>query len=175
MLDPHPAEHQVTVEVLAEARKDGRARMGVVPGQTIAVLIPFIAARIETGATIRTDGWKGYLGLERAGFASGASGKPLSTRYFPALISGTTSMSSPRGWSWSGSQARHRAARSRRDAHHCDRPVARQRDLRRDGGTLARAATGAGWHHPLVGWTRKIQMSQVAWLTTSAPSGMPAA
>jgi hypothetical protein len=26
-----------------------------------------------------------------------------------------------------------------------------------------------------VGWTRKIQMSQVTWLTTSAPSGTPAA
>ena len=26
-----------------------------------------------------------------------------------------------------------------------------------------------------VGWTRKIQMSQVVWLTISAPSGTPAA
>ena len=61
-------DHQSTVEVLAEARRDGRVRMGVVPGQTMAVLTPFIAARVEPGATIRTVGWKGYLGLEAAGF-----------------------------------------------------------------------------------------------------------
>lgn len=61
-------EHQSTVEVLAEARKEGRVRMGVVAGQTMAVLTPFIAARVEAGGTIRTDGWKGYNGLERAGF-----------------------------------------------------------------------------------------------------------
>jgi len=61
-------EHQSTVVVLVEARKDGRVRMGVVPGQTMAVLTPFIADRVEPGGTIRTDGWKGYSGLERAGF-----------------------------------------------------------------------------------------------------------
>jgi transposase-like protein len=61
-------EHQSTVEVLAEARSEGRVRMGVVAGQTMAVLTPFIAERVEAGATIRTDGWKGYNGLDRAGF-----------------------------------------------------------------------------------------------------------
>ena len=61
-------EHQSTVEVLVEARKDGRVRMGVVPGQTMSVLTPFIASRVEPGSTIRTDGWKGYNALSRAGF-----------------------------------------------------------------------------------------------------------
>ncbi len=61
-------EHQSTVEVLVEARKDGRVRMGVVTGQTMAVLTPFIAARVEPGSTIRTDSWKGYNGLDHAGF-----------------------------------------------------------------------------------------------------------
>ena len=61
-------QHQSTVEVLAEARHDGRVRMGVVAGQTMAVLTPFIVARVEPGAVIRTDGWKGYNNLEKAGF-----------------------------------------------------------------------------------------------------------
>jgi hypothetical protein len=34
---------------------------------------------------------------------------------------------------------------------------------------------GATWVTSPVGWTRKIQTSQVTWLTTSAPSGTPAA
>lgn len=62
-------EHQSVVEVLVEARKGGRVRMGVVAGQTTGVLTPFIAARVEPGTIIRTDGWKGYSGLERAGFS----------------------------------------------------------------------------------------------------------
>lgn len=60
-------EHQSTVEVLVKARPKGRVRMGIVSGPTIAVLTPFIAARVKPGATIRTDGWKGYNGLENAG------------------------------------------------------------------------------------------------------------
>ena len=62
-------EHQNTVDVLAEAREHGRVRMGVVAGQTMVILTPFIAARVEPGATIRTDGWKGYNGLKAAGFS----------------------------------------------------------------------------------------------------------
>ena len=60
--------HQSTVEVLAEARRGGRVRMGVVPRQTMAILTPFVTARVEPGSTIRTDGWKGYNNLEKAGF-----------------------------------------------------------------------------------------------------------
>ena len=62
-------EHQSTVEVLAEAHRNGRVRMGVVEGQTKTILTTFIAERVEPGSTIRTDGWKGYNGLESAGFA----------------------------------------------------------------------------------------------------------
>lgn len=60
-------EHQISVMGLAEARAGGRVRMATVPGQTMSVLIPFITARVEPGATIRTDGQRGYLGLEIAG------------------------------------------------------------------------------------------------------------
>ena len=62
-------QHRNTVEVLAEARSDGRIRMGVIAGQTMVVLTPFIVSRVEPGSMIRTDGWKGYNGLEKAGFA----------------------------------------------------------------------------------------------------------
>ena len=61
-------QHQSVVEVLTEARPDGRVRMGVIPGQTMAILTPFVASRVMSGSTIRTDGWKGYDGIEKAGF-----------------------------------------------------------------------------------------------------------
>lgn len=61
-------EHEQTVEVLAEARPDRRVRMAALPGQSKTILTPFIAARVEPGSTIRTDGWKGYLGLTEVGF-----------------------------------------------------------------------------------------------------------
>ena len=61
-------QHEIAVEVLAEARRGGRVRMAAVPARTSNVLIPFIAARAMSGATVRTDGWKGYLGLGSSGF-----------------------------------------------------------------------------------------------------------
>ena len=61
-------EHQSTVEVLVETRTDRRVRMAAVPGQTGSILVPFIVARVKPGSTVRTDGWKGYLDLEHAGF-----------------------------------------------------------------------------------------------------------
>ena len=60
-------EHQLVVEVLAEARDNGRVRMATVSGQNAAILIPFIMNRVEAGTTIRTDGWKSYNGLAAAG------------------------------------------------------------------------------------------------------------
>ena len=56
------------VLVLAEARSEGRARMLRLPDNGKVTLTARIAKRVEAGATIRTDGWKGYNGLVPAGF-----------------------------------------------------------------------------------------------------------
>ena len=56
--------------------------------------------------------------------------------------------------------------------------TARRQGRARAGGAVDQAgatASGATGSTSPVGWTRKIQTSQVTWLTTSAPSGTPAA
>lgn len=45
----------------------GRIRLQVVPDASADSLTGFVAANVEKGATVRTDGWKGYLPLRSLG------------------------------------------------------------------------------------------------------------
>jgi transposase-like protein len=46
----------------------GRVRLAMIPDASGSSLIPFIRANAEPSATIVTDGWRGYLPLQKAGF-----------------------------------------------------------------------------------------------------------
>lgn len=57
----------IAVEI-REPRGFGRARMRCVPDASSRSLVPFVRDVVERGATIRTDGWRGYLQLPQHGF-----------------------------------------------------------------------------------------------------------
>lgn len=57
----------IAVEIVDE-RRLGRVRMRPVPDVRAASLGPFVGAMVEPGATVLTDGWSGYTGLERLGY-----------------------------------------------------------------------------------------------------------
>ena len=42
--------------------------MRMIPDASAASLHPFVEDCIETGSTLRTDGWQGYAGLEKKGY-----------------------------------------------------------------------------------------------------------
>lgn len=65
---PSAGSRKVTVLVLAEAGS-ARTRMRVVPDARAASLLPVVAAHVEPGATVATDGLTSYLGLPSLGFA----------------------------------------------------------------------------------------------------------
>src|SRR5208282_3366514 len=46
----------------------GRCRMRVIPDATAATLLQFVTGTITAGATVITDGWSGYLGIDKAGY-----------------------------------------------------------------------------------------------------------
>jgi transposase-like protein len=46
----------------------GRARTQVLPDASAATLHPFVTAHIEPGTRVITDGWTGYLGIEKLGY-----------------------------------------------------------------------------------------------------------
>jgi transposase-like protein len=46
----------------------GRIRMARVPDASAASLLPFVAAAVEPGSVVHTDGWDGYSGLEGKGY-----------------------------------------------------------------------------------------------------------
>jgi transposase-like protein len=54
----------VAVAVEEDGRKIGRVRLHTIPDLTRVSLHGFIAASIEPGSTVRTDGFQSYLGLE---------------------------------------------------------------------------------------------------------------
>ena len=64
------ADHKCKVAVAIERKghKLGRLRMQVVDRCSADELIPFTTNNIATGSIITTDGWKGYCGLEAAGY-----------------------------------------------------------------------------------------------------------
>jgi transposase-like protein len=48
--------------------KLGRIRLEMVPDATSTALCGFVQGNVDSGATVHTDGWKGYLPLRRRGF-----------------------------------------------------------------------------------------------------------
>jgi transposase-like protein len=53
---------------LQEPRGYGRVRMGILADASAASLHPFVAENAEPGATVITDAWQGYRGIERLGY-----------------------------------------------------------------------------------------------------------
>ena len=64
------AEHKVIVVIGAEVRGrgPGRIRMSIVPDVSSKSLHGFILNNVQKGATVRTDGWKGYNDIKAAGY-----------------------------------------------------------------------------------------------------------
>ena len=57
----------VAVEI-TEPKGFGRARMQVIPDGSAATLHGFVTDNVAVGATVITDGWSGYLGIDRLGY-----------------------------------------------------------------------------------------------------------
>lgn len=57
----------IAVEV-REPKGLGRCRITPLPDASAASLHPFVTSHIEPGATVITDGWQGYSGLEKLGY-----------------------------------------------------------------------------------------------------------
>jgi transposase-like protein len=65
-------ETKALVAIAAEARGKsaiGRIRMQRIADASQESLRPFIAASVEPGSLVHTDGWIGYAGLDSAGYA----------------------------------------------------------------------------------------------------------
>jgi transposase-like protein len=58
----------VAVEV-HEPRGIGRCRMTILADASAATLHPFITANVERRATIITDAWQGYAGIDKLGYS----------------------------------------------------------------------------------------------------------
>jgi len=54
---------------LREPKGLGRCRMAIVPDGSAASLHPFVVAHVEPGATVITDAWQGYAGIEDLGYS----------------------------------------------------------------------------------------------------------
>ena len=57
----------VAVEV-TEPKGIGRCRMALIEDASAASLHPFVTSHIEVGATVVTDAWQGYAGIESSGY-----------------------------------------------------------------------------------------------------------
>lgn len=58
----------VAIAAQEDGRGIGRIRMVRIPDASAASLQQFIRGAIEPGSGVHTDGWKGYLGLEKDGY-----------------------------------------------------------------------------------------------------------
>src|SRR5664280_2906472 len=59
----------VAVAVEVKAPKGfGRCRMRVIPDGSASTLHTFITDNVATGSTVITDGWSGYLGIDKSGY-----------------------------------------------------------------------------------------------------------
>lgn len=58
----------VVVGVEVRGTGSGRVRIAVIGAASAPVLCGFVNAHVAAGATVHTDGWKGYLPLTRLGF-----------------------------------------------------------------------------------------------------------
>jgi hypothetical protein len=66
---------KVLVGVAVELREPkglGRCRMQVLPDTSAATLHPFVTAHVAEGASLHTDGWSGYAGVEELGYSHDA-------------------------------------------------------------------------------------------------------
>lgn len=59
---------KVAVAIERKGRQLGRLRMQIINNCSAAELTPFATTNIAVGSSIITDGWKGYNGLEKAGY-----------------------------------------------------------------------------------------------------------
>ena len=62
---------KVLTGIAVEVRKPkglGRCRIAPLPDASAASLHPFVTDNVEPGATVITDGWQGYSGLEKLGY-----------------------------------------------------------------------------------------------------------
>jgi len=64
------AERKVIVAIAAEVRGrgSGRIRMSILPDVSAASLHEFILNNVQKGSAVRTDGWRGYNGVEDLGY-----------------------------------------------------------------------------------------------------------
>jgi transposase-like protein len=58
----------VAVAVEVEPNGFGRCRMRVIPDGSAASLHPFITDNVAPGSIVSTDGWNGYLGIDKFGY-----------------------------------------------------------------------------------------------------------
>jgi len=58
----------VFVAAEVRGRKIGRIRLSRIPCVSGATLVPAVLEAVAAGATVRTDGWKGYNGLANGGY-----------------------------------------------------------------------------------------------------------
>jgi transposase-like protein len=65
------AEHKCKVAVAVERKGSqlGRLRLQVINDCSAQQLIHFVTSNVAPGSAITTDGWKGYNGLEQAGYS----------------------------------------------------------------------------------------------------------
>jgi hypothetical protein len=57
----------IAIEV-KEPKGYGRCRMAILTDASAASLHPFVSAHVEPGATVITDAWQGYHGIESLGY-----------------------------------------------------------------------------------------------------------
>ncbi|MEB2353098.1 MAG: IS1595 family transposase, partial [Burkholderiaceae bacterium] len=58
----------------------GRCRIAPLADTSAASLRAFVCDHVEPGATVMTDGWKGYLGLDRCGYTHNARSQRAARR-----------------------------------------------------------------------------------------------
>ncbi len=58
----------VAIAAEEDGARTGRIRMRRVADASAASLLPFVAAVVEPGSVVHTDGWEGYLGLKGQGY-----------------------------------------------------------------------------------------------------------
>jgi transposase-like protein len=66
--DPASEKTLVVLGVECEGEAPGRVRFRCIPDASSESLHPFVKDNIERGSEVVTDGWNGYLGLEKAGY-----------------------------------------------------------------------------------------------------------
>jgi transposase-like protein len=64
----HGDKALIVVAAQADGNRIGRIRLRAIPDASAESLHPFVKDCIEPGSAVHTDGWKGYLGLDRLGY-----------------------------------------------------------------------------------------------------------